>query len=416
MRAILSFLIFSAFLQAKAQQPTTQQFKEDFEHLWNTIEKKYCYWDKKSTDWQKVKHVYAAQLDTIKTKWHFTLLLEKVLNELYDAHTSLSTNTSESQRLVPSGADIWASFKNNVPTITEVRIGFGAYRSGLKAGMQIVAINDIPIEEAIKPFLPKALLKADGEAKNYALRIALAGRHDTKRKITVRDNDKVIDFYPDEPDMSIAKVPYNSIIESNILSRNIGYIRINNQLWNNALISTFDSVLNSMMQTSALILDLRETPAGGNSTVARAIMGRFISKEGFYQAHELTAEEKQFGVRRSWKELVSPRAQTYTKPLAVLVNHWTGSMGEGITIGFDALKRATIIGTEMAGLNGAIYSYQLPNTKIGFNIPVEKLFHVNGTPRELFKPAVQVDLLLQKDNQDLILDTALDYFRKTKIK
>ncbi len=42
-------------------------------------------------------------------------------------------------------------------------------------------------------------------------------------------------------------------------------------------------------------------------------------------------------------EIVSPKKPAYTKPLVVLVNHWTGSVGEGIAKGFDALKRATII-------------------------------------------------------------------------
>lgn len=44
------------------------------------------------------------------------------------------------------------------------------------------------------------------------------------------------------------------------------------------------------------------------------------------------------------------------------------------------LKKATIFGTRMAGLNGATYSHKMPNAGIGFSIPVEKLFHVNGTP------------------------------------
>ena len=149
-------------------------------------------------------------------------------------------------------------------------------------------------------------------------------------------------------------------------------------MWNNNIISVFDSVLANLKNTKALILDLRETPGGGNTTVARSILGRFISKEGFYQKHELSAEEIEFGVKRSWMEIVSPKKPAYTKPLVVLVNHWTGSVGEGIAIGFDALKRATIIGTPMAGLNGAIFSYKMPYTGIGFSFPAEKLFHVNG--------------------------------------
>jgi hypothetical protein len=48
-----------------------------------------------------------------------------------------------------------------------------------------------------------------------------------------------------------------------------------------------------------------------------------------YQKHELASEERMTGVRRSWLELVSPRGEfVYSKPVAVLVNRWTGSMGE----------------------------------------------------------------------------------------
>jgi carboxyl-terminal processing protease len=42
----------------------------------------------------------------------------------------------------------------------------------------------------------------------------------------------------------------------------------------------------------------------------------------------------------------------------VLVGRWTASMGEGMAIGLDAMKRATIVGTRMAGLNGAVFDLQ----------------------------------------------------------
>ena len=180
----------------------------------------------------------------------------------------------------------------------------------------------------------------------------------------------------------------------------------------NELIRHFDSVLSKLSNTAALILDLRETPSGGNTTVARAILGKFITKEGYYQKHELTSEEKESGIKRSWVEIVSPRKHAYTKPLVILVDHWTGSVAEGIVIGFDALKRATVIGTKMAGLNGAVYSFTMPRTGIGFVIPAEKLFHVNGTPRENFKPTIEVDTRHQKKGEDRILDEGFRYLKQ----
>jgi carboxyl-terminal processing protease len=142
------------------------------------------------------------------------------------------------------------------------------------------------------------------------------------------------------------------------------------------------------LNTNGLILDLRETPGGGNTTIARAIMGRFTGKDLAYQKHIYTAEERETGIKRSTLEIVSPRGNIYKKPLVVLVGYWTGSMGEGIAIGFDGMKRATIAGTAMAGLLGEIYTFNLPETGIPFSFPCVQLQHINGTPREDFLPAV----------------------------
>ncbi len=62
-----------------------------------------------------------------------------------------------------------------------------------------------------------------------------------------------------------------------------------------------------------------------------------------------------------------------------------------MAIGLDGMKRATVVGTRMAGLNGGIFSMRLPNTGIGVNYAGERLNHVNGSPRENFVPPVFVD-------------------------
>jgi len=412
MKNVLLFTFLLSSVIPGAQSLTTSQYKEDFNFFWNTIQSNYAYLNKKQTDWQNVKAVYNSAFDTVTSRRSFVLLLEKVFHELYDHHASLNVNTRQSQRLVPSGTDIWAEYINGKPIITELRKDFGAEKAGIRAGMEVVAVNDIPVEDAIQAFYPTRLRKEDMEAKNYALRLLLAGNHTDARKIRTRQGKEEQDYYPDAVSDFLKNYPYSDAVEGKILQKNIGYIRINNRLGDNGIIPLFDSVLNKLMYTKALIIDLRETPSGGNTTVARSIMGRFISKESPYQKHALPAEEKAFGIKRSWVEFVSPKKPTYTKPLVVLCNHWTGSVGEGITIGFDGLKRAAIIGTRMAGLKGAIYSYTLPHTGIGFSFPVESLFHVNGTPRENFVPPIQVDLKKSKSGEDVILSEGLMYFNK----
>lgn len=406
MKHIFSLIFTLLFMQGYAQQ----EYRKDFEYLWSLMNDDYAYWDKKSTNWAKVKVHYAPLFDTVSSKRNFILLLEKVFNEIYDHHASLNVNTKVSQRLVPSGTDIWAEYVAGKPIVSEVRPGFGAAHAGIKAGMEIISVDDIPVVTGLKRYLPVSLNQPDTAAINYALRIFLACFSDN-RKITVKDGSITKIFYPDRPKSLLTEYKFSNDIESNILQENIGYIKINNRLGDNNLIVLFDSVLGSLLNTNSLILDLRETPGGGNTTVARAIMGSFITKGGYYQKHELPMEERRFGVKRSWDEIVTPRKQVYSKPLVILVNHWTGSVGEGISIGFHALKRAVIIGTPMAALNGAIYTYQMPESKIGFSFPVEKLFHINGQPREDFIPDITVDLTKQGTREDVILSRALKFLK-----
>ena len=392
MQVLFLLLLLAAGSQAQAQKLTPQAYKEDFVYFWTTLQENYAYFDKKQTDWNQVRTLYEKSLDTIKSNRDFTTFLEVVFREIYDDHASLNTNTPYSRRLVPSGTDVWAAFVGGKPLITEVRKGLGADKAGITAGMEILAINNVAVEAAIAPFIPKTLKTPDPEARNYALRLALAGNHIQPRKFMLKYKGQIAAYYPDQAGMLLENIQYPALLTA-FITDNIGYIRINNSLYNNQLIAAFDSVMATMAGTKGLVLDLRETPSGGNTTVARAILGWFINQDQFYQKHELPAEERAYGVKRSWVEIASPRAgKYYSKPLVVLTSHWTGSVGEGITIAFDGMKRATTIGTPLAGLRGAIYSYRMPHTQIGFSLPVEKLYHINGTPREQYRPLLEMDV------------------------
>lgn len=105
-----------------------------------------------------------------------------------------------------------------------------------------------------------------------------------------------------------------------------------------------------------------------------------------YQAHDLPRELRQTGIARRWIEQVLPRpGKRHRGPVRVLVGRWTGSMGEGLAIGFDAIG-ARVTGDRMAGLLGAIEDYRLERSGLVLKLPTERLFAVDGTPREAFVP------------------------------
>ena len=86
----------------------------------------YAYFDQKSVVWSSVPTLYAAERERVRTRRDLVVLLERVVDELYDHHAHLTTNTPESTRLVPSGADMWAVWQNRRATVVEVRADYDA--------------------------------------------------------------------------------------------------------------------------------------------------------------------------------------------------------------------------------------------------------------------------------------------------
>ena len=116
-------------------------------------------------------------------------------------------------------------------------------------------------------------------------------------------------------------------------------------------------------------------------------MSRFINEPKPYQKHSfLEKSQDNPNVERSWVEYVTPRLKHYKNPVVILVGRWTGSMGEGLAIGFEGMQRAEIVGTEMRRLAGEVNDFGFKHQKFGYKLSTAKLYHINGTIREKYIP------------------------------
>ena len=193
---------------------------------------------------------------------------------------------------------------------------------------------------------------------------------------------KNIEF--DLDDIKLKNSP--SLLTSRTIGK-IGIIRINNSLGNDNLVNEFDNKINELSTTKGLIIDLRNTLFGGDTYEARGIMSRFIDKPRPYQKHAYLAKSQNNpDIERSWVEYVSPRLEQYKNPVVILVGRWTGSMGEGLAIGFEGMERAEIVGSEMRRLAREVSDFGFEHQKYGYKISTAKLYHINGTPREKCLP------------------------------
>lgn len=403
-------LLFLALLASPAvaqhvapeSEEVSERYAEDFDVFWRFVAEEYVYFDQKQTDWQHVRSLYKPKAATAANDRAFLNVLEQAVGELYDSHAGFDTNNHVSPRLIPSGTDLWAEWQNGQAVVTDVRAGSAAEQAGLRPGRVVRKIGGRPVEEVVRGLLPRTLQNPDSTAWDWALRTALAGTHAGPVRLTASADGQTVS-YEFTPGIERPETP----LTFDTLRHDIGYIRVNNLLDNTDLIAAFDSALTELRTTRGLILDLRDTPSGGNTTVARGIMGRLIETDQPYQRHELPFDNRDFDIPRVWVEYVAPRGPfVYTCPVAVLVGRWTGSMGEGLAIGLDGMDRATVVGTPMAGLHGAISERELPNTGIAVRVPAERLMHIDGSPREAFVPPVVV--APSPSGEDVALERAVD--------
>lgn len=389
---LLSALAFASLaaapLNAVAQAPTpapasAEAYRQDALALPALIEAKYAYLERLPDGRFPMSSELTAQAEAVHDAASLLRYAESALTVLADHHAITGSSFSDSWAVVPSYADLWIEPGGRNWVITDVRDGSPAAEAGVRSGDRLLAIDDQAVDDAVALFWSKVGLAPQGERAAFAARVLAAGRRDRPRNLMIESADGV------QRRLALPNLYTTQRDHPPVRSRHVGdalETRIDDALGDQATIAAFDDAMATARPGQTIILDLSETPSGGNTVVARAIMGWFVDTPAAYQIHSLPAEARETGIERRWIEQVLPRpGKHHDGPVIVRVGRWTGSMGEGLAIGLHA-QGARVVGRPMAGLLGAIYDLRLPNSGLVIKIPVERLYAVDGTPREQFRP------------------------------
>ncbi len=346
----------------------------------------YAYWNR--FDAEAAFTAAGPAMRAAPDRLSFAQRLQTLMLLFRDSHLHVTPTPEPNAAWVPSAADFWLEARSGKLVVRDVKGGSEAAMLGVRPGWELLSMGGAdPRQTALRNFQELGV-SADAEQLLYAVNSLVAGvlKHPRSFEFRVAGKRRILTLPPGYDSVKRPEGLLSVARSIDSSGHGVAVLRVNNTLGKNELIADFDAAVATLSPDDHVIIDMRDTPSGGNSTVARAMISHFVEKPMAYQRHELTAERALFGVSRNWLEFVEPRAPFHRGKLIVLAGLWTGSMGEGIVVGFDAATQATVIGSQMGQLLGAMIDDQLPASCLSVSFANEKLWHVDGRPREDFLP------------------------------
>lgn len=366
------------------------------------LRENYGYFARPGVDGDAILATFADQAKAARSDKDFIDVLQLVAHNFADPHFIVGPLDAGDWSVVPTASDMTGRYDGKAFLIGEVRAGGDAAAKGLRPGMAIARIDGLSPEAAIAAITGRAFGDLSPVQIGFALDMALAGHRRQPRVIEVRAGGRRRVYTLAAANAQAARIEDGPLLETE-RHGTIGIIRINNSLGNQQLIQAFSTALASLADSEALLIDLRNTPSGGNTSVARGIMGHFVDHDRPYQMHVIPYETRVLGPTRKFVEYVAPFGQRYTGKVYVAGGHWTGSMGEGMMVGFDAIG-ATTVGTDLAHLLGALSNETIEGSAAQVDIGTEQLFTVTGLPREAYRPHLYMTQAERTSEGDPVLD------------
>ena len=194
-------------------------------------------------------------------------------------------------------------------------------------------------------------------------------------------------------------------IDYGIIPGNIGYVYIST-FTDGSWVREFDGVLNSLLSTKGLIVDVRNN-TGGNGSQVDFVVGRFISSNISYNMYNPD------GSIHGTATIV-PRSVRYQQPVVVLINGMSFSAGEMFPVLMKQVPSVRTVGDTTGGGGGSNDVFPLPSGR-RLRMPVNyftkangEMVEWNGVAPDIVVPQTEDDLRSGHDQQ---LETALGLLR-----
>ncbi len=397
---------------------------ENFEILWKAIDRSYSFFEHKGINWQDVIAHYRTKVEAVETGEEYYRLLHQAVRELKDAHSWLH-NYKDETRLARFSPAVSTRRIEGKAVVTQVIEGSEAFENGLRAGAVITRVEGLSVADQVERLRP--MLRMCSSERNFqeiAYRQLLHGEEGSELALAFVPQGKETPVESELERGSIAGQPSRHVgfpvrkgrfVWSGIHPSGCGYIRILSFSGRMEIADEFDRVLETLKDTPALIIDIRDNP-GGFGTAQPRIVGRFISA-----TTKVATSLRKNGPRHddfsSRDDVIAPAGDwQYTKPIALLTNAVTGSAADLFACRMIGTSRPITVGTTTHGnLTGIGVYVVLPcdlvvRVSYGYICDIDgRIIEGNGNVPDIRAELTLADVI---DGTDSVIDCAIQALQK----
>ncbi len=415
---------------------------ESFDYVWKAIADSHWDIDKEGLDWNAAKEEYRPRVKKARTMFaarvamtemiellgqsHFGIIPRDVYEDVSDKDDDVSDKKEDVSGKKDEGSEdngqkgetgLVLRIVDGQVLVTSVYPDYPAEELGVKPGWVILDIDD----KELAPVVDKvSKAYADDLFKDFMLARAVNSRLNGEPGESV--NVKFLDGNDKEVVLALPlaqergkSTKFGNMPEMHVwmdirkIDGNIGYFYLNNWADPVGVSRAFEKCIKESMGDDGFIIDLRGNP-GGIGGMAPGIAGWFIDDEKHYLGT--------MHMRNSdLKFIINPRLETYSGPLAILIDGLSASTSEIFAGGLKDLKRARVFGTRSAGAALPSQVARLANGD-GFQFAIANYISAAGEELEgigvIPDEEVRLDRASLLAGKDPVIDAAVKWIRSQK--
>ena len=395
---------------------------ESFEVIWRTVRDRHPDPKLNGLNWQAIHDSTRPAIQNASSMQEIRRILADMLAKLAASHYAIIPGDLYNEIDSPQSSTPAAGNPGIVPVIIGGKTVVGsvepdspAAQAGIRPGMVLDSINGAKLTPALR-LLDTLKDQESQRIVEQSVSGKLSGPVDQVVAVDVIDeqgNAKHIEFGRTPPKGTMVRfgnLPETRLyFESRTLASGTGYIHFNEFLDPASIMPQFEAALKSFHNAPGVILDLRGNP-GGIGIMAMGIAGFFIDKNG-QKLGEMMMRDT------TLKFVIFPRPETYSGPLAILVDEGSASTSEILAGGLQDLKRARIFGVRSAGAALPSDIIRLPN---GDGFQYAQASYTSESGKVLEGEGVTPDVVVRQTREallagrDLVVDAAVEWIRGTK--